>query len=138
MLDKIQALRITGRSATDDIVNLDVVIFLAHATTIHGVGELDEDRVFLHDALDVLATNSNNSFMVLVGHVERNGRRHLLLDKIQSVFGGFILVATHINVEVVLVETIEDDLNIACSLSVNANFFLNRKVWTNGGTHSAP
>lgn len=126
MLDKVQALSVTGRSTTDDIVDLDVVIFLAHAAAIHGVGELDENRIFLHDALDVLATNADNSLVVLVGNVERNGRRHFLLDKIQSVLGGLVLVATHIDVEVVFIETIENDLDIACSLSVTADSSLKK------------
>lgn len=113
LLDQVQALRVTSRSAADDIVDLDVIIFLAHATTIHGVGELDKDRVFLHDALNVLATNANDSLVVLVRNVEGNGSGHFLLDKIQAVLGGLILIAAHVDVEVVLVEAIKDDLHVA-------------------------
>jgi hypothetical protein len=70
LLDKLQVVGVTRRSAADDVVNLDVIVVLANATTVHGVGELDEDRVLLHDALDVLATNANDALVVLVRHVE--------------------------------------------------------------------
>lgn len=43
LLDQIKALRIASRSAADDIVNFNVIVFLAHSSTVHGVGELDED-----------------------------------------------------------------------------------------------
>lgn len=70
LLNKIQALRITSRGPTDHIVDLDVVIFLSHSTAVHGIGELDEDRVFLHDALNVLSANANDPLVVLIRHVE--------------------------------------------------------------------
>jgi hypothetical protein len=45
--------------------------------------------------------------------MERDRCRHLLLDQVQAILGRLILVAAHVDIEVVLVETIEDDLDIA-------------------------
>lgn len=120
LLDKVQALSITSRSPADDIVDLDIIIFLAHAATVHGVGELNKHRVLLHDALNVLATNADNTFVVLIGDMERDRSRHFLLNEVETILGRVVLIATNINVEVVLIESIEDDLNIACSHVSNA------------------
>lgn len=87
LLDKVQALRVTSRGPADDIVDLDVIIFLAHPTTIHRIGEFDEDRVFLHDALNVLSANTDDPLVILIRHMERDRRRHLLLDQIQAILG---------------------------------------------------
>ena len=114
LLDKVQALSVASRGPADNVVNLDVIIFLAHTTTVHGVGELHEDRVLLHDALDMLSTNPDDPLVVLVRHMEGNGSRHLLLHQIQTVLSRLVLVAAHVNVEVVLVETVKDDLDVAC------------------------
>jgi predicted nucleotidyltransferase len=70
LLDKLQVVGVTRRGAANDIVDLDIIVVLANATTIHGVGELDEDRVLLHDALDVLTSNADDALVVLVRHVE--------------------------------------------------------------------
>ena len=114
LLDQVQALRIPRWRPTDDIVDLDIIVLLAHSATVHGVRELDEDGVFLHDTLDVLPTDADDALVVLVRHMERDRRGHLLLDKIQAVLGRFVLVSTDIDVEIVLVEAVKDDLNIAC------------------------
>lgn len=114
LLDKVQTLCIPSGCPTDDVVDLDIVIFLAHTTAVHGVGELDEDRVLLHDALDVLATDSDDSLVVLVRNMERDGRWHLLLDEIKPVPSCLVLIPADVNIEVVLVETIKDDLHVTC------------------------
>lgn len=84
-----------------------------HCTSVHCVGELDEDRVLLHDSLDVLATNTDDSLMVLVRNMEGNRSRHFLLDKAETLLHRFKTTSHDINVEVVLVKAIEDDLNAA-------------------------
>ena len=113
LLDKVQALCVAGRCAADDIVDLDVVVFFAHSATVHGVGELDKNGVLLHDALDVLSTDSDDPLVVLVRYMEGNGRRHLLFHQIQAILGRIVLVSAHIDVEVVLVESVKDNLDIA-------------------------
>lgn len=113
LLDQIQVLSVTGRSTADDIVDLDVLFLLAETTAVHGIRELDKDRIFLHDTLDMLTTNADNALMVLIGDVERDGRGHLLFDEIKSIFRGFILGTADDNVKVVLVEPIKDNLNAA-------------------------
>ena len=113
LLDKVQTLSVASRGPTDHVVNLNVVILLAHAAAVHGIGELHEDGVLLHDALDMLSTNPNDPLVILVRHMERDRCRHLLLNQVQAILGRLILVAAHIDVEVVLVETVEDDLDIA-------------------------
>lgn len=117
LLDQIKALSIASRRAADDIVNLDVIVILADSTSIHRIGELDEDGVLLHDSLDVLTTDANNALVVLVRDVERYLSRHLLFHEIESVLGSFVLGATHIDVEVVFIEAIKDDLHVACKVS---------------------
>jgi len=116
LLDEIQALCIASGSPTDDIVNLDIIILLSNPTSVHSVGELDEDRIFLHDPLNMLSSNSDDPLVVLIWDVEGDGSRHLLLDKIKAIFGGFILIPAHVDVEIVLVEAIKDDLYVTCRI----------------------
>ena len=113
LLDQIQALGIAGRRAADDIINFDIVVLFANATPVHGVRELDEDGVFFHDALNVLATYSDDTFVVLIGYVEGDRSRHLLLNEVEPVFGGVVLCSTDVDIEIVFVEAIEDDLDVA-------------------------
>ena len=112
LLDQIQALGVTSWCTTDDVVDLDVVVFLPNTATVHRIREFDKDGVFLHDTLDVLSADTDDTFVILIRDVKGNGSRHLLLNKIQSVLGGFVLCSAYINVEIVFVESIEDDLNI--------------------------
>ena len=72
----------------------------------------------------MLATNSDNTFVVLIGDMERDRSRHFLLNEVETILGRVVLVATNINVEVVLIESIEDDLNIACSQVSNVIYVL--------------
>lgn len=113
LLDKVQALRVTSWCPADDIVDLDVIVFLAHSAAVHGVGEFDENRVLLHDALDVLSTDSDDPLMVLVRYMKGNGRRHFLFHQIQAILRRIVLVSAHIDVEVVLIESVKDNLDIA-------------------------
>ena len=69
--------------------------------------------MLLHDALDVLATNADNTLMVLVRNVEGNGCRHLLLHQSQTFLHGGVVVCQDVDVEVVLAEVVENDLDIA-------------------------
>lgn len=71
--------------------------------------------MLLHDALDVLTTNTDDAFVVLIRHMERNRCRHFLLHKSEALLHGLISCCHDIDVEVVLVETIENDLHIALS-----------------------
>jgi len=61
----------------------------------------------------MLTANTDDSLVVLIRDVEGNGSRHLLLNKIKTALGRLKLVSANVNVEVVLVEAIEDNLNIA-------------------------
>lgn len=102
--DKLKILGIPRRGAADDVVERVVIIFSNHAiyecqfidTLVRGtllcyeltaflsIGELDEDGVLLHDALDVLPANANDPLVVLVRHVERDGSWHLLFHQAQA------------------------------------------------------
>lgn len=113
LFHEIQTLCVSRRGPTDDIVDFDVVIFFTDTATIHSIGELDEDGVLLHDALNVLTADTDNSLVVLVRHMERNGRWHLLLDKVETILGSLILGTAHVDVEVVLIESVKDDLHVA-------------------------
>lgn len=86
---------------------------LGQRTSIHCVRELHKDRVFLHDALDVGATNTDDAFVILVGDMERDGGGHLLFDQAQPLLHRVVTGGHDINVEIVLVEAIKDDLHIA-------------------------
>lgn len=112
LLDEFQIVGVPGGSATDDIVDLDIVVIFANTSTVHGIGELDKDRVFLHDALDVLSADADDTLVVLVRDVKRDRGRHLKLNEVQSVLGGFVVLSTDIDIEIVLVEAIKDDLDI--------------------------
>ena len=70
LLDKVEALSISSGSTTDDIVHLDIIIFFPSTTAIHGVGEFDEHGILLHNALDMLATDADDSLVVLIGNME--------------------------------------------------------------------
>lgn len=113
LLDQIQALGIACRSAADNIVDLDIVVFFANAAPVHGVGKFDKDGVLFHDALNVLPTYPNDTLVVLIGYVEGDRSGHLLLNEVEPVFGGVVLRSTNVDIEVVLVEAVEDDLDIA-------------------------
>ena len=71
LLDEIETLCIARGGAADDIVHLDIIVLLANSAAVHCIGEFDEDRVLLHDALDVLATNANDTLVVLIRDMER-------------------------------------------------------------------
>ena len=113
LFDKIKVLSIASRSTADNIVNLDIVVILSDTTAIHSVGELDKHGVLFHDPLNVLPSNTNDTLVVLVRDVERNRRRHLLFDKVQTVFRCLVLRSTNIDVEIVLVEAVKQDLYVA-------------------------
>ena len=61
----------------------------------------------------MLATYANNAFMVLVRNMERYGGWHFLFYKVQAILGSIILSSADVNVEVVLIEAVKDDLNVA-------------------------
>lgn len=99
VLNSIKILGIACRSTANNIVDFDVIVLATHSpcsvivshllirsckgkgffsrtaallTSVHSIGELDKDRVLLHDALNVLTANTNNALMVLVGDMERD------------------------------------------------------------------
>lgn len=112
-LNKLKVLGIAGGGSADDIVNSAVVVLPAHATPIHRIGELDEDGMFFHDALDMLAANANNTLVVLVRHVKRDGCRHLLLHQAQALLHGVVCMALNFDVEVVLAKVVKHNLDVA-------------------------
>ena len=61
----------------------------------------------------MLATDSDDALVVLIRDVERDRSRHLLLNEIKSVLGGIVLCSTDVDIEVVFVEAIENDLDVA-------------------------
>lgn len=61
----------------------------------------------------MLATYSDDTFVVLIWHVEGDRSRHLLLNEVESVLGSVVLCSTNVDIEVVFVEAVENDLDIA-------------------------
>ena len=112
-LDELKILGVSSGSPANHIVNTAVIVIATHSATIHGIRELDEDRMLLHDALDVLATDTDNALMVLIRDVEGDGSGHLLLHQSQTLLHRGVVVGQDIDVEVVLAEVIEDDLDVA-------------------------
>lgn len=131
--DKLKVLGIPRRGTADDVVQRVIIIFSNHAiyecqridalvrgtllcyelTALLSIGELDEDRVLLHDALDVLATNANDSLVVLIRHVEGDGSWHLLFHQAQALLHRVVGRGVDVDVEVVLAKVLEHDLDIA-------------------------
>lgn len=68
--------------------------------------------MLFHDALNVLATNANDPFMILVRYVERNRSGHFLFHKSHALLHRVMVRRDNIYVEVILPETIEDDLDV--------------------------
>lgn len=75
--------------------------------------------MLLHNTLDVLPSNSDDAFVVLIRHMERDRSRHFLLHKHETLLHGLVAGSHNIDVEIVLVETVKDDLNIACGMLVS-------------------
>lgn len=113
VLNGIEILGVPGRRAADDVVDLDIVVFAAHAASVHCIRELDKDRVLLHDALNVLSSDANDALVVLVRDMERDGSGHLLLNKGQTLLHRVVAGGHDIDVEVILIEAVEDDLDTA-------------------------
>jgi hypothetical protein len=113
LLDKIQALGISSGSTTDDVIHLDVFVLFSDSTAVHRVGELDEDGVLLHDPLNMLSTNTNDTLVILIWNMEGDGSRHLLFDEIKAISSSLVLIPTHVNVEIVFIEAVKDDLYVA-------------------------
>lgn len=61
----------------------------------------------------MLATYSDDTLVVLIRYVEGDRSRHLLLNEVEPVLGGVVLCSTDVNIEVVFVEAIKDDLDVA-------------------------
>lgn len=123
LLDHVQGLCVASGRSADDIVNLDIVVLLTYSSAVHGIGEFDENRILLHDALDVLASDTNDTLVILVGNMKRDGRRHFLLHKIQAVFGSVVLGPTYVDVKIIFIETIEYDLHVAYIKDISSCFY---------------
>ena len=80
-------------------------------TTIHSVGELDEDGVLLHDALDAATTNADDTLVVRLRDMERDLGRKLLLKERETLENRPV-AASNVDEEVVLVEGLELDLDV--------------------------
>lgn len=65
----------------------------------------------------MLPTNTNDSLVILVGNVKGDRSWHFLLNKVETVLSCFVLTADDIDVEIILVESIENDLYIALKMS---------------------
>jgi len=112
-LDEFKILRVAGGGAANDIVDPTIIVLAAHPATVHSVGELDENRMLLHDPLDVLAANTNDALVVLIGNMERDGCGHFLLHKPQTLLHGVVGAGLNFDVEVILAEVVKHDLDIA-------------------------
>jgi hypothetical protein len=113
VLHGVKILSISRGRATDDVVDLDIIVFAAHSTAVHSVRKLDKDGVLLHNPLNVLASNTNDSLVVLIGDVERDRRGHFLLDHAEASLHKVVVDGHDVDVEIVLVEPVKDDLYIA-------------------------
>lgn len=97
-------------------MSIDCIPTTKELTSFLRVGEFDEDRVLLHDALDMLSANANDSLVILIRHMERDRGRHLLLDKTQALLHRLVGRSVDVDVEVVLAKVLEHDLNVAYSM----------------------
>ena len=61
----------------------------------------------------MLATDSDDTLVVLIRYVEGDRSRHLLLHQVKPVLSSVVLCSTDVDIEVVFVEAIEDDLDVA-------------------------
>jgi hypothetical protein len=68
--------------------------------------------MLLHDPLDVLATNSDDAFVILIRHMKRDRGWHLLLNEAHALLHRFIGWCNNVNIKVILSETIKDNLDI--------------------------
>ena len=61
----------------------------------------------------MLSANANDALVVLIRYVERYGSWHLLFDQVKAVPSCVILCTTNIDVEVIFIEAVEYDLDVA-------------------------
>lgn len=61
----------------------------------------------------MLATYSNDTLVILIRYVEGDRSRHFLLNEVEAVLGGIVLCSTDVDIEIVFIEAIEDDLDVA-------------------------
>lgn len=61
----------------------------------------------------MLATDTDDTFVVLVWNMEGNRCWHLLLNKVETLFNGFIVIGTNIDIKVVLVEAVKNNLDVS-------------------------
>ena len=61
----------------------------------------------------MLATYSDDTLVILIRYMEGDRSGHLLLDEVKSVLSSVVLCSTNVNIEVVFVEAIEDNLDVA-------------------------
>lgn len=69
--------------------------------------------MLFHNTLDVLATDTNDSLVILIRDVEGDRSRHFLLYQAHSLLHRVIRRRNNINIEVVFPEAVEYDLDIA-------------------------
>ena len=100
---------VLGGSSRDYVVF--VVVVTSESGELFSIGELDVNSIFLHDSLNVLSSNSDDSFVVSFGNVERDFGGKLLLKHRQSVKGTRI-ISSDVDEEIVVVERFELDLDI--------------------------
>lgn len=112
-----------------------MVIRLILLTSIHSVRKFDKDRMLLHDTLDMLSANANDTLVILIGDMERDGCRHLLFNQGQALLHGFVGGSHDVDIEVVFVEAVKNDLNIAC---LSVSFMLTKIYKDRGLAYSVP
>ena len=67
----------------------------------------------------MLTANPDDTFVVLIRHMERYRSWHFLLHQVEAAPGRIVLRSTDINVEIVFIESVEDNLDVACHASVS-------------------
>ena len=78
----------------------------------------------------MLTSDADDTFVVLIWYVEGDRSWHLLLNQVETILGSVILAANNVNVEVVLIEAVEDDLNVACTrVSITFSYWRSGILW---------
>jgi len=61
----------------------------------------------------MLAADADDTFVILVRHMEGDRGRHLLLNKAKTLLHGIVRVRDDVDVEVLLAKSVEHDVDAA-------------------------
>lgn len=88
-----------------------IIIVTSQLRKFLSIAELDIHPILLHDSLDTPPANSDDPFMVRLGHVERDLRGKFFLEESKTLENGGV-VARDVDQEVVIVERFEFDFHV--------------------------